>query len=122
MVTNTFSVFCFGEYVKTDEEKELRNNDELLSQEEHVSNEGKKERFSQETINNGDISATLSTPPKKSKPVKIKMKEVANCTNELNTLAASLNSPDPPEDEFQIFGRSVAVQLTKLPLDRAITA
>ncbi|KAK4875614.1 hypothetical protein RN001_012036 [Aquatica leii] len=86
LLVNQIPIYCIIKYGK----EELRNNDVFVSVEEHVFNESTKEHFSQERINNRGKSASSSIPQKRPKPVKRKMKDVASCINELNTLASFL--------------------------------
>jgi hypothetical protein len=69
-----------------------------------------------------DKDPTVSQPtPKRSKIARTKLKEVSSCIKDLQDLATSVKSVDP-QDEFDIFGQSVSVQLKKLPLQQAIAA
>ncbi|XP_050307424.1 uncharacterized protein LOC126744118 [Anthonomus grandis grandis] len=73
-----------------------------------------------------NVSGAINEPtPKRHKAAKSKIKEVAGCIKDLNSLTKSirdLQSTESSENEFDIFGKSVAAQLNKLPLLAAVTA
>ncbi|XP_050314953.1 uncharacterized protein LOC126749318 [Anthonomus grandis grandis] len=73
-----------------------------------------------------NVSGAINEPtPKRHKAAKSKIKEVAGCIKDLNSLTTSirdLQSTESSENEFDIFGKSVAAQLNKLPLLAAVTA
>lgn len=82
------------------------------------------EQIEYETTNrDNNNDPTPETVPKRKKLTKTKVKEVAACIQELQSLANTMQDADHSEkdDEFHIFGQSVAVQLKKLPLDQAIS-
>lgn len=70
----------------------------------------------------GDVTVNSQSTQKRRKMTNIKVKDVSSCINNLQSLTTSINNIQPTEDEFNIFGQSVAIQLKKLPLAQAIAA
>ncbi|CAH1108231.1 unnamed protein product [Psylliodes chrysocephalus] len=60
--------------------------------------------------------------PKRQKIGKTNVKEIAAWVKDLTSLTISIQDMEPSENEFDIFGKSVAAQLKKLPRAKAITA
>ncbi|KAI4455587.1 hypothetical protein MML48_9g00001466 [Holotrichia oblita] len=103
------------------DEEQLIPNDQSQTQEVQQPNQYSQDEV-QETAQNDNFHAPRVQPTPKRPKVSKRLKEVASCVNELKSLAGSLQLAEQPEDEFAIFGQSVAAQLKKMPLGEAICA
>lgn len=90
------------------------NNEEQLSDK----NETKLEMSSFENENVTAVKRFNKTPRKSTN--KRSYSQISSIENSINKLQAISNSyKDNDDDEFDLFAKSVAVQLKKIPLDRA---